>query len=100
MTGLTLEQLFEEAKKFGRVIVIQTDDGWNADIKFRTVDGVTLKAESGCRHDTPAEALTNAIEQAILIVETMKKSTLQDTAEIQDKLGIKHKILTALGVNK
>jgi hypothetical protein len=99
--SLSLEQLFEEAQKFGRVTAMQSesDRKWSVWIEFNTIEHVKLEAKSE-RLPALADAIAGAIEKAILIVETMKKSTAQDTSEIQSKLGIQHKILKALGVQK
>jgi hypothetical protein len=97
--SLSLEQLFEEAQKFGRVTAMQgtTDRKWTAWIEFNTIEHVKLEAKSE-RFDVLACAVSDAIEKAILIVESMVRSAPRDTSELQQRLGIQQKILKSLGV--
>jgi len=97
----SLEELFNEAQKFGRVFVYQADNGgWSAWIEFNTVDHVKLKAESSYGHKTVQSALTSATERAVLIVESMRANTPKSTQDTQEKLGISAKISKLLGVSK
>ena len=98
MTDPTLEQLLEEAQKYGRILLHQTSDGdFSFTIKFNTIDHVELEASSGFKHKTPRSAVLAAIEKAVLIVESMKKNTAVDTERTQQMLGLKQKVLKILG---
>lgn len=101
MSQLTLEQLFGAAQTFGNVNVFQRDDRtWSAQIEFRTIEHVKLKAESGYKHMTVNSAVSAAIENAVVIVESMRAKAPRDTADLQESLGIKDKIAKLLGVSK
>jgi len=101
MSNLTLEQLFDAAQTFGNVHIFQHDDRtWSAQIEFRTIEHVKLKAESGYKHTAVSSALSAAIENAVVIVESMRARAPRDTSELQLSLGIKDKIAKLLGVNK
>ena len=99
MSGVSLEQLFNEAQKYGRVRVSQSsaDGSWSAYITFNTINHIELEAKSGFRHKTPGIALSAAIENAVLIVESMKQKTTVDTEQTQQLLGLKQKVLKLLG---
>lgn len=98
MTEPTLEQLLDEAQKYGRIHLHQTRDGdYSVSITFNTIDHVELEAKSGFNHKTPRLAVIAAIEKAVVIVESMKKSTAVDTEQTQQLLGLKQKVLKALG---
>jgi len=97
----SLEELFNEAQKFGRPTVYQNDNGgWTAWIEFNTVNHVKLKAESNYGNKTVHGALSSAIESAVLIVESMRTNVPKSTHETQEKLGISSKISKLLGVSK
>jgi hypothetical protein len=99
MNGVSLEQLFNEAQKYGRVRVSQssTGVGWSAYITFNTINHIELEAKSGFNHKSPGLALSAAIENAVLIVESMKQSAAVDTEQTQQMLGLKQKVLKLLG---
>lgn len=98
MNEPTLEQLLEEAQKYGRIHLHQTRDGdFYFTISFNTIDNVELEASSGFDHKTPRLAVLAAIEKAVVIVESMKKNTAVDTEQTQQLLGLKQKVLKALG---
>ena len=97
----TVDELLEEAQKFGRVRVSQMRDGrWHSAIEFNTVDHVKLEAKSNYNHETAKDALIMAIEKAVLIVESLRSSTPKSTEDTQLKLGISQKIGRMLGVRK
>ena len=98
MTELTLEQLLDEAQKYGRIFLHQNRDGaFSFTISFNTIDHVELEAKSGFSHKTPRSAVLAAIEKAVVIVESMKKHTAVDTEQTQQLLGLKQKVLKLLG---
>lgn len=98
MTDPTLEQLLEEAQKYGRIHLHQSRGGeFSFTITFNTIDHVELEAKSGFNHKTPRLAVLTAIEKAVVIVESMKKNTAVDTEQTQQLLGLKQKVLKALG---
>jgi hypothetical protein len=99
MNEPTLEQLLEEAQKYGRIHLHQTRSGdFSVTITFNTIDHVELEAKSGFDHKTPRLAVLAAIEKAVVIVESMKQATAVDTEQTQQLLGLKQKVLKALGV--
>lgn len=99
MTEPTLEQLLEEAQKYGRIRLHQCTDGdFSFTITFNTINHIELEAKSGFGHKTPRAAALAAIEKAVIIVESMKKNTAVDTEQTQKMLGLKQKVLKALGV--
>lgn len=98
MTEPTLEQLLDEAQKYGRIHLHQTRDGdFSARITFNTIDHVELEASSGFNHKTPRLAVLAAIEKAVVIVESMRQATAVDTQQTQQMLGLKQKISKLLG---
>ena len=84
MTEPTLEQLLDEAQKYGRIRLHQSQDGsFSFTITFNTIDHVELEAKSGFYHKTPRSAVLAGIEKAVVIVESMKKNTAVDTEQTQ-----------------
>lgn len=99
MDNISLEQLFDEAMKYGRISIHQCkeDKRFSATIRFNTIDHVELEACSGFNHKTIRSALLAAIEKAVVIVESMRRSASVDTEHTQEMLGIKNKILKLIG---
>ena len=96
---ISLDELFDEAQKFGIIHVYQHDDKtWSAKIEFSTIDHVKLEAKSGFNHKTVKIALSLALENAIIIVESMRSNAPESTKSTQEKLGITQKIAGMLGV--
>jgi hypothetical protein len=61
---LSLDALFQQARGFGLVNIYTHEDGsYSAKIKFPTVSGTTLEANSGYNHTTPSAALIAALEK-------------------------------------
>lgn len=101
MTEPTLEQLLDEAQKYGRIHLHQNRDGeFSFTITFNTIDHVELEAKSGFNHKTPRSAVLAAIEKAVVIVETMKQATTVDTGPTQDLLNIRQRVLKCLTLRK
>lgn len=100
MSNLTLEELFAEAEKYGRVRSSQYSDGkYGCVIEFSTVQHISLEAKSSFSCSTRRQSLLQAIEKAILIVESMHKQTANiNTVETQRKLGLTDKIKRLVGV--
>lgn len=70
MTGAqTLDQLWEQARQFGRIHIHTHPDGTvSASIEFACIPGIYLTAKSRFDHATPQDALALAIEKAQEIV--------------------------------
>ncbi|WP_445425209.1 hypothetical protein [Alishewanella sp. HL-SH06] len=102
MDNLSLEQLFDEAMKYGRVSLHQCKDDkrFSLTIRFNTIDHVELEACSGFQHTSIKSALLAAIEKAVVIVESMKRNTAVDTEQTQELLGLKSKILKLMGAKE
>lgn len=65
LTEYSLEQLFDEAEQYGRVDLEQAHDlDWRATIKFQTVPGATLWAQSAWNCKSKGQALRQAIRKA------------------------------------
>jgi len=83
---MDLKKLFEVTEKYGRVYVFSSDRVsppacYSCSIEFNTVDHVKLEAKSS--HGLPLEcALKQAIEKAVLVVESVQGSiSSQDIEE-------------------
>ena len=101
MTEPTLEQLLDEAQKYGRIHLHQTRSGdFSVTITFNTIDHVELEANSGFNHKTPRLAVLAAIEKAVVIVESMKQATAVDTGPTQDLLSIRERVRKCLTFKK
>lgn len=101
MTETTLEQLLDEAQKYGRIRLHQSRDGdYSFSITFNTIDHVELEAKSGFNHKTPRLAILAAIEKAVVIVESMRQATAVDTGPTQDLLSIRERVKKCLTFKK
>ena len=61
----SLEELVTAAETLGKITIFQSDDKtWSAYIKFETIPGTVLKAESGFNHPTMSIALIEAMNNA------------------------------------
>lgn len=61
----TLDELFGDAREFGRVNLFTSDDGtYSVNIIFPTPADTDVKANSGFGHKTPHLALQFAIDKA------------------------------------
>lgn len=74
----TLEQLWTMARVYGKVTLATMDSGlyW-CYIEFNTIDHVKLQAKSPSDCHTPHEALTEAIETAKLILDSLEQTINQ-----------------------
>lgn len=73
LRSLNMEDLFNEARKHGRVhIFTGQHGGYNAWIEFETIPGTKLEAKSEFGLQTVNLALADAIEKAKLIKESFK----------------------------
>lgn len=64
LEGVPLDQLFEEAMRFGEISLFQRDTGFSFWIEFHTTTGCMLKAHSGHGHGTISSAIIAAINKA------------------------------------
>jgi predicted N-acetyltransferase YhbS len=70
-----LSELFREARQYGLVRVVTSDDGaYYCNIEFSTIKHTRLQAESGWRHKTPEDAVMKAISVAKEIVNSITES--------------------------
>jgi hypothetical protein len=70
-----LSELFREARQYGLVRVVTSDDGsYYCNIEFSTIKHTRLQAESGWKHKTPEEAVAKAISVAKEIVNSITTS--------------------------
>lgn len=92
MRDISLERLFEEAQKYGRIFLNQSDDGtFSCTISFNTIKHVELEAKSGYKHATIKSAVVASIKNAVVIVESMKNSKEVNTQETAELIGIANK---------
>lgn len=89
MQNIPLERLFEEAQKYGRIFLHQSDDGtFSCTISFNTIKHIKLDAKSGYKHATIKSAVVAAIKNAVVIVESMKNSKEVDTLGTVELIGV------------
>lgn len=74
LRSLTVEQLFEEAERFGNVVIFSSDRErppacYRCKIEFDSIPGTRLEAKSEFNRTLP-DALIEAIDRAKRIVET------------------------------
>jgi len=79
MSELTLDQLFSEAEKYGRVASYQhKDKTYSTIIEFNLGDGSCIEFRSGYYHKTREESIASALSKASGVLVFQEQETKQE----------------------